>query len=242
MSDQPSSFAPTSAPEETPAAQAPEVSAQPAFQVPEVASELIGEGKKYHSVEAALGALPHAQSHIETLEQENARLRGDLERAAKLEDAVSRIEADKVQTATPATPEYDPAKIREEALSVYQELTVEQKKAANIQAADDEMLKLYGDKRAEVTASVAGELGLSIDFLQATAAQSPQAFIKLVSESAAGKGGEMPHIEQSTINSDAINTNQNHTPPSAKVAKDGSTKSTLAAWRGAGAIVAENNN
>lgn len=244
MSDQPSSFetpAPTSAPEAAPVAPAPVVAAPPAFQVPDSAKDLIGEGKKYNSVDAALGALPHAQSHIDTLEQENARLRSDLDRAATLNDAVSRIEADNNQTAIPATPVVDQAQIREEARSVYEEISVEQRKADNVAVANQEMYKLYGDKLAEVTASVAGELGVSVEYMKFTAEQSPKAFLKLVSDNQAGSGGGMPQANQSTINSSAIDSQPNPNAPSAKVGKDGSTKGLLAGWRGAGAVVAENN-
>ena len=40
---------------------------QPVFQIPTEAAELVGDGKKYSSVEDALKSVPHAQKHIQTL-------------------------------------------------------------------------------------------------------------------------------------------------------------------------------
>ncbi len=41
-----------------------QVNQQPVFQIPTEAAELVGDGKKYQSVEDALKSVPHAQKHI----------------------------------------------------------------------------------------------------------------------------------------------------------------------------------
>jgi hypothetical protein len=64
--------------------------------------------------------------------------------------------------------------------------------------------------------------------------------MKLVSDSSS-QGSDMPHSEQSTINSDAINNGTQTDVPTAKVGKSGSTKDLVSAWQGAGKIVANNN-
>jgi len=234
--------APTSV--ETPAAPVtPEAApAQPAAPVvPTIASEFVGEGKKYSSVEVALGAIPHAQEHITNLEAENARLREAVDGSTKLEDALSRIEAGNEQTATPATPEYDPAKMREEARSVYQEIGEADRVQANIDKANAEIGRLYGDKAPEVTLAAAQAMGVSVEFLKSTAAKSPAAFIKLVSGNS-GQSGNLPTSNESTINSEAINRNQNLDTPTAKVASGASSKDLVNGWRAAGQIVANKYN
>ena len=252
MSDQPSAFAaPVST--DTPEAQAAaavaqaaaeaaaQASAQPAAPVvPTIAAEFVGEGKKYSTVEAALSALPHAQSHIENLEAENKRLRDATDAATKLDDAVARLEAERNSTVTPTAPEYDPAKIREEAKNVYKEMSVEEKRNANVRAADQALLEKFGDKRQEVTANVAKKLGVSVAFLEATAAASPAAFLKLVADGSS-QGSTLPKSEQSTINSDALNLGNQQDAPTAKVGKAGNTKDLVNAWKGAGEIVANKN-
>jgi len=236
MSDQPSNVfeqpAPTSA-EVAPAPTAPTV--------PDSARGIVGEGKKYSSVESALSSIEPAQSHISNLEAENARLRGDLERASKLDDVVSQIEANKSQTETPSAPVYDPTKMREEVRSVYTEISVEQARADNVAEANDAIYKMYGDKAPEVTASVPSKLGVSVDFLQATAETSPSAFMKLIADTS-DQGGGLPHVDQPSINSDALNLGQVPQTPTAKVGSMSNTKDVLAGWRGAGKMVEANNN
>jgi len=236
-------------PEAIAAAQAAEVAAQAAAQaqstppvVPTIASEFVGEGKKYSSVEVALGSIPHSQAHIDNLEAENARLREAAEGSTKLDDALSRIEAGAEQTARPATPEYDPAKMREEARNVYQEIDQAVKIKANVAKANSDIYAMYGDKSVEVTKQVAQSLGVSVEFLESTAAQSPSAFMKLVTDhSSETDGSRLPTSIQPTINSDAINLGTNPDAPTAKVGKGGSTKELLAAWNGAKTIVANQN-
>lgn len=245
MSDKPSAFDTPDLTESPEAKAAAEAAAQAQTQpivpvVPTIASDFVGEGKKYSTVEAALSSMPHAQSHIENLEAENARLREAAESATKLDDAISRIEANDDSTARPATPELDQATMREEARSVYQEINVEQAKKANVDRANNAVYDLYGDKAPEMTAKVAASLGVSVKFLEATAEQSPVAFMKLMTDNSS-QGSGMPHVDQPTINSDAINNSNQQDAPSAKVGKSGSTKDLVSAWKGAGQIVADKN-
>jgi len=242
MSDQPSSVFETPVPTSTPApvVPAPVAPTLATPDVPDSAKGFVGDGMKYSSVEAALNSIEPAQSHISNLEAENARLRGDLERSTKLDEVVSQLETNKGQTATPTAPEYDPAQMREEARSVYQEISVNEAKQNNIDEANESIFNLYGDKAPEVTASVAAKLGVSVGFLQATAEASPVAFMKLITDTSNQDGG-LPQVDQSTINSDALNLGQNPDKPSAKVGSMSNTKDVLAGWRGAGKVVEANN-
>jgi hypothetical protein len=76
--------------------------------------------------------------------------------------------------------------------------------------------------------------------LKATAEASPAAFMKLVSDSSS-QGSDMPHSEQSTINSAAINNGTQTDAPTAKVGKAGNTKDLLSAWNATKEIVANKN-
>ena len=228
----------TEAPAEaTPAvATAPAVPAVPV--VPTIASEFVGEGKKYSSVEVALGSIPHSQAHIDNIEAENARLRAAVESSTKLDDALSRIEASEVPTAIPAAPENSQAQMREEAREVFNEISAAQAKADNVAAANEAVYKMYGDKAIEMTQAAAAAMGVSVAFLQTTAEKSPIAFMTLVKDNS-GVSGDLPTGNRSTINSEAFGQTRPSDTPSANVKGSGKTSDLVAGWRAAGKIVAE---
>ena len=248
MSDKPSDvFTPasTEAQAAEAAAQAAALAAAEAAQappaapvVPTIASEFVGEGKKYSSVEVALGAIPHAQEHIGNLEAENARLRAAVDSSTKLDDALSRIEASEVPTAIPAAPENSQAQMREEARNVYNEISVEQAKAQNVELANTAVFELYGEKASEMTIAAAAAMGVSVDFLKATAEKSPVAFMTLVKDNS-GQSGALPTSNTSTINSEAFSQGRPNDRPSANVKGSGKTSDLVAGWRAAGQIAAE---
>ena len=84
---------PTSTAPAAPADTAASAPATPAISIPVEAANLIGEGKKYRTVEDALAALPHAQTHIATLEQENSEFKEKLMSNDKLDQVLDRLNA-----------------------------------------------------------------------------------------------------------------------------------------------------
>ena len=65
----------------------------PQFEIPTEASELVGSGKKYTSVEDALKSVPHAQKHIQTLESELATLKEELTKRRTTEELLDEIKS-----------------------------------------------------------------------------------------------------------------------------------------------------
>lgn len=233
MSDQDNSVfggEPTSQPTEKPV-EKPTEPTQPQFTLPEEASELIGEGKKYASIEEALKALPHAQKHIETLEADNATLRAKTEQSASLEETVAGLVAKVNQTSRPETPVHDPKELTQTILSVINQKSDADLKQANLNAADNFMLSTYGDKRFDVMQKAAESLNVTTDFLKLTAERSPKAFEKLVKDSQDGKG-YVPPTDTSTLNSEALKHKQPDAP-SIKVGHSPNTKNLKDAWRAA---------
>ena len=53
--------------------------------IPDNVKDLIGEGKKYATLEKALEALGHSQAHIAKIEADNAELRAKAEKAVDSE-------------------------------------------------------------------------------------------------------------------------------------------------------------
>ena len=70
-----------------------QVNQQPVFQIPTEAAELVGDGKKYQSVEDALKSVPHAQKHIQTLESELASVKEELTKRRTTEELLDEIKS-----------------------------------------------------------------------------------------------------------------------------------------------------
>lgn len=207
--------------------------------VPTELADLVGEGKKYSSVEAALKSIPHAQSHIGLIETENARLKAELEQRRTTEDLLEDIRNGIVQPSavSPTAPVLDQTQIEStiEALLTRKEQTrLEQ---LNVNAVISEFTKVFGDrvKGEEEFIKLAAETGMSIPTLNRLAATSPAAVLRL-----AGIGTKK-EVSPAKV-SGSLNTENfqqgNTVEPSAKVKMVGaSTKDITAAIRNAREIV-----
>ena len=82
-------------------------SQEPLFQIPTEAAELVGDGKKYSSVEDALKSVPHAQKHIQTLESELATLKEELMKRRTTEELLDEIKSGVQPKENPQGVEFD---------------------------------------------------------------------------------------------------------------------------------------
>lgn len=173
-------------------------------------SELVGEGKKYKTVEDALKALPHAQNHISVLESENAELRKKLEmNQESVDEILTRLrEADRPkfsrQETEPETkPDVPVERIVEELLTKREK---QSKIKHNLDEADKLMKAKFGTKAVEVLSSKANELGVSVDTLAGIASQSPRAFMEYFKEHSSFN----PNHTSSTVNSESLEAGSNN--------------------------------
>lgn len=211
----------------------PETTPTPAaIAVPDEAATLIGEGKKYASVEAALKALPHAQNHIYTLESELKDLREKLNKAAKADEVYKAVVE---QTQKPqATP------VDEATLSTIIEKKLQEQKALeaaqqNMQAFKSAMTAKFGDKAAEVYEAKAKELGIGMGFLNDLVAKSADAGKSLFGLQAKDKA--LPTSAVGSINTSVLQNTQQ--PIQTKTVMGGaSTSDMISAWRAAKEMVA----
>lgn len=198
-------------------------------------SSLVGEGKKYSSVEKALEALEHSQSFIDQLKEENRGLREELTATERMEEALRRIETSRGEGAVPSeqggkgaeaeTPpqgagQDDGKKFTQEEISelVRGEVTrIERQRTAeqNEMEASNKLVELAGGDQKDATAMVqkaAEELGVSVRYLRQQAQTSPTAFYRLVSASAKSGGDSGgPNVMKSdsgSQNTEAFNKNQ----------------------------------
>jgi len=206
---------------------------QPVFQIPTEAAELVGDGKKYSSVEDALKSVPHAQKHIQTLESELAAAREELAKRKTAEELLDEIKSGIQPQATPAGSEFDQDKLLQ---LVDQTLEQKERQRAAKTNAESVALKFtekYGQKAEEVYNTVAKESGLTIQQLNSLAASSPKIVLKLaglegVSAPVAGK-------PNSTVNTEALNnTKVDANQLSARVKQGATTKDLVNAWKIAG--------
>lgn len=187
---------------------------------------------KYSSAEDALKGAAHAQTHIGTLEQENAKLK---EEHQKMQDLLANLNQPKeAPVATTTAPESLADKAAYDVDSLFeqfsQRITAKQeaeRKEANKRSALQSVVNAYGDKSGEVLESRAKDLGVSKDFLLDLAANSPKAFDSLVALYSKPKG--TPSFTTSTVNTTAMPSNgeqQKLTNP----LLTGKTKDALALW------------
>lgn len=159
-------------------------------QVPEILAELVGSGKKYASVEDAMKSIPHAQSHIQTLESELSQLREDLRKRENTEELLAKFlqkkdegnqqqypVGDKPTGDTPV----DPNAIAEMVTQRLLEKSEAEKRIQNFQAADQAMKKVVGEGKVdEYIKQRLASLGIGMDFAKSVAEKSPTAFLELM--------------------------------------------------------------
>lgn len=223
---------------QTPGDQTPPAS-PPSFTIPTEASDLVGEGKKYSSVEEALKSVPHAQKHIQTLESELANLKEELTKRKTTEELLDALKS--TQQGEPTSP---PVEFDENKLVAIVNQSIEAKERAAIakQNANSVVTKFtekFGDKAEEAFLTIAKEAGLTVQQLNTLATTSPKVVLSL-----AGLGGSAdkpPAASSGSMNTQALGGNKSQ-ELSARVPKGASTKDMVSAWKAAGEKVKQNLN
>ena len=215
--------------------------------IPEVAlptevAELVGEGKKYRTAEDALKALPHAQGHIKTLEEEAKQLREELAKRKAAEELLEEFKASGVlggnrqEPAEPANVNYE--EIVASVLAKKEAATTAQK---NISTVVSTFTEAFGDKTKgeEMYNKVAEESGLSIAALNQLAATSPEAVMRLAGITK--KQESVPGKVQGTMNAETFG-NKPNTELSARLKPGATTRDMVDAVKIARAKVMQQIN
>lgn len=180
-------------------------------------TQLVGEGKKFKTIEELAKGKVEADNHIGNITKTLDELRAEL---AKQDYAKSLLEQMNKGSETKA--EQPPSNIPSpsntenttqsasdiEAL-VEKALTEKERNrtvAQNIAVVGEEMEKQFGDKAAQILKSKSQELGMSMDKLKEIAAESPTAFFQLVGVSASRKP-QVSTAPQSSVRSEGFNSN-----------------------------------
>lgn len=208
-----------------------------AFTVPDNVTEFVGEGKKYSDVSKALESIPHAQSHIEKLEEELAQTRAKLEASKSIEETLSNFASQKEQD-TPTSQPVDLDKISElvdQRLVAQQQQQVQQ---SNVKHVVDTLSKQFGDKDKAESAfiSKATELGVDVSYLNNLAATSPKAVYALFGSESRPASQE---FSKSSVNTEAFKPTNNQQKPIKSVMHGASTSELLDAWRSSTANIGD---
>lgn len=175
--------------------------------------ELVGEGKKYASVDDALKALHHAQQHIPRVEAEAQGVRDELKSRLALEDLVDKLQKAQAEAGVSnpgeppqneqpneqATPPVPPATglTKEELEALVQRTLVQDKEQSsfntNVDTVASELQAKWGPGYRSMMAEKAQELGMSQEDLLALAGKSPKAFYNTVGVSTAPAQATNPH-------------------------------------------------
>ncbi len=148
---------------------------------------LVGEGKKYLTVEDMAKGMVHSQNHITTLESEATTLKDAQAKQTSIDDILAAIKSngnneqqsldDKQKLADQqAAASNNTVDIAQQIKDAMAEQSATSSAATNTQLVTDSLSKTLGARANEVYTKVGKELGVDLDELAKT---SPEAVIKL---------------------------------------------------------------
>lgn len=204
------------------------------FVIPTEAQDLIGDGKKYNSAEAALKSLPHAQTHIKTLEDENKVLKDELlkrKTAAEVLDEFKAYQPQQQNQNQPSGYEVDPTALENIVSNVLEKKSQQTQAISNAQVVTSRFAEMYGDKAEEMYNKLAKDNGLSVYQMNQMALNTPTVVLNLAGfrtqNTQVGKTSSDVNIQQNN------QTNQFNT----RVRVGATTKETMDAFAAARAKV-----
>lgn len=146
---------------------------------------LVGDGKKYATTEDLAKSRVHADEHISKLEEENAKLRGEVEKAKAREELMEELKQQRGADNAPAQANTPAETITADQIDkriddVLSQRTASERAAANLEKAAEAVYAIHGDKSPDFMEQKAAELGVGVEFLKQTGAQSPAALLSIL--------------------------------------------------------------
>lgn len=202
---------------------------KPTINLPDSVKDLVGEGKKYATVEKALEALVHSQNHIATIEADNRAMREKVEKAVSAEDVYATVqELIKKERET-----HVPVSVDESAIAAMldRKIAAQREKEttdANVAAVRKALRDKFGEKAEEAYRNRAVELGIGVEFMNGLAAKSPAAVLEYfgVKPNAAS----VPPRTSGSLNTDALANIHQPQKPARSVMGGSTTKDVTNAW------------
>jgi len=159
--------------------------------------QLVGEGKKFRDLEALAKGKLESDRHIAEITSTLNELREEVKKQEYAKTLLETLQNKGVDSGTTKTEEPTQSRTsatenttqnREMDIEALVEQAITKKEKArtfeqNVATANEAMIAQYGDKAGEVVKSKAQELGFSVERLKEIAAESPTAFLQLVTGS-----------------------------------------------------------
>lgn len=190
--------------------------------IPDSVKDLVGPGKKYPDLVKALEALPHAQSHIQRLEEENKQFRERGSQGVDMDQLYATVqELLEKERKTHGSAPLDSGSIESLLDRKLEEKEAKKVADANASSVREALVKKYGDKQKaqEIWDAKAKELGVSGSFLTDVAKKSSAAALQLFGL----ESGFVPTTQatRGTLSSEALK--QTEQPPQRKTVMAGAT-------------------
>lgn len=174
---------------------------------------LVGDGKKFKTVNDLAKGKVTADAHIAQIEKENQDLRNalkDLEAKANQQTTLSElVEALKAKGSTDGNPgSLDVEQLTSIVRNVTQEDKLNERKQANRAKVNAELLKIAGgdvDKAKQMLAARASELGLDLDTVRTLSEKSPSAVLSILNFKSTNN--DPNPVVKPNVNSQAVFTN-----------------------------------
>lgn len=191
--------------------------------------------QKFETVDKALESIQHKDSHISTLESENAQLREKLEKQAKAEELLSQVKNTEQQTSSPAL---DPNEITKLVESTLTQRELQAKKTANKQDVAKSLMEQYKsqEKVDEYVSAKSQELGVDLFALAATSPKAAKELLGLKPQTTPTK------TTQGDFNTEAFVERKDDNGPRKSVLYGATTKDLQDAWARAREKVLNSNN
>lgn len=184
----------------TPAEAIPNATVTPSDNLTGTVAELVGEGKKYKTLEALAASVLFKEEHINKLEAENKAIREAKEKLKAEEVFEKLLESKPENTQTVGLTEEQITQLISNTLTGQEKKKIE---STNIQLASDTLTNHFGEanKATLFIQNKATELKLSVDFLMSIAAKNPSAFYSVV-----GITPNQPVVSNKVITNNVSNT------------------------------------
>lgn len=210
--------------------------------VPQELVELVGEGKKYKTVDEALKSVPHAQTHIARLEAELAEKNEALAKAKAVEDLLEELKKSG-QAPTPAQQQQieavklDPNEIAKTVDQVVERrLAIQEanrRAQINTSSVVNAFTQKFGNDSEKEYIKIAEESGLSIEALNRLAATSPAAVLRLAGIQHSPEVQHTPGKTSGSVNTEAFRSQQPQGQLQSARVQGGKTSDLVSAWRAA---------
>ena len=167
---------------------------------------LVGDERKFKSVEDLAKGKLESDKFIEQLQTEMSGLRTELDKRLTTEEVLAQIKESQTTVQQPGentTPSLSEDKLEELVKKTLVSTRTEETKQGNLKAVDNKLIEMFGDKAGNWLVTKSQELGVSPGFLEDVAKTSPSAFFNTVGLSNSNIQSN-PSVTTSSVNTETL--------------------------------------